>query len=233
MFDLISMSLAVTMPDLTILYWICMIVGGSLLVFSMLGAAHGHTDADFHADVSADADIDIHTDVDVHADVDADTADVGHGDADAEHGDAASLATWLSVRFLVYFVAVFGVLGVVFTYLTDVSGAGTLGVAVLGGLVAGQGVHQLFRKLRRSSSDSATTVKDYLNQIGRVSIAITHPRKGEIAIQVRSYERYIPATAKHPDTTFKVGEEVAVVGYHAGVAEVISREEFEFLTNKG
>ena len=223
MFDLILMSLAVTIPDLTILYWICMIVGGSLLVLSILGAAEGDADVDFDADLSLDADVDV--DVDVDTDLSADDVGVGHG-------GVGSLATWLSVRFLVYFVAVFGVLGVVFTYLTSTGRPATLGVAALGGLVAGQGVHQLFRKLKQSSGNSTTTVEDYINKIGRVSISVTSEQKGEIALRVRRSDRYIPALAKHADATFKTGDEVAVVEYCGGVAEVVSREEFEFLTKK-
>lgn len=225
MFDLILMSLAITMPDLTILYWICMIVGGSLLVLSMVGAAEGDADVDFDADVSFDADVDVDVDADVDTDFSADHVGAGPG-------GVGSLATWLSVRFLVYFVAVFGVLGVVFTYLTSTGRSGTLGISVLGGLIAGQGVHQLFRKLKQTSGDSTPTVEDYLNKIGRVSIPVTSAQKGEIALRVRRSDRYIPALAKHADATFKAGDEVAVVEYRGGVAEVISREEFEFLTKK-
>ncbi len=225
MIDLNYLALAVAFPDLTVLYWICMIVGGSLLAFSMLGAFGGHADTDFDADFDADFDVD----------VDAGDVDVaGAGDAlvGAGYADAASLAAWLSIRFVVYFTAVFGVLGVVLTYLSDNTPMTTAGVAVLGGLVVGQGVHQLFRKLKRSSSNSATTSADYEDKIGRVSATITYPRKGEIAISVRSRERFVPAVAKHPDTTFGVGDEVGVVAYRGGVAEVVSRKEFEFLAHK-
>lgn len=245
MIDLNYMALAVAFPDLTVLYWICMIVGGSLLLFSMLGAFGGHADTDFDVDTGFDADFDADFDVDaaggldveadIEVDVDAGDVDVAAGaDAHVDGGlaDATSLAAWLSIRFVVYFTAVFGVLGVVFTYLSDNSPTTTAGVAALGGLVVGQGVHQLFRKLKRSSSNSATTREDYEDRIGRVSATITYPRKGEIAISVRSRERFVPAVAKHPDTTFGVGDEVGVVTYRGGVAEVVSRKEFEFLTHK-
>ncbi|MCH8148178.1 MAG: hypothetical protein IH987_09345 [Planctomycetes bacterium] len=235
MIGLNYLTLAVAFPDLTVLYWICMIVGGSLLAFSMLGAFGGHADADF--DVDAAGGLDVEADVEVDVDVDAGEIDVdvaAGADAhfDSGYTDAASLTAWLSIRFVVYFTAVFGVLGVVLTYLSDNSPTTTAGVAALGGLLVGQGVHQLFRKLKRSSSNSATTDADYTDKIGRVSATITHPRKGEIAISVRSRERFVPAVAKHPDTTFSVGDEVGVVAYRGGVAEVVSRKEFEFLTHK-
>ena len=230
MIDLNYLALAVAFPDLTVLYWICMIVGGSLLAFSMLGAFGGHADTDFDADFDVDAAGGLDVEADIEVDVDA----AGAGDAlvGAGYADAASLAAWLSIRFVVYFTAVFGVLGVVLTYLSDNSPTTTAGVAVLGGLVVGQGVHQLFRKLKQSSSNSATTNADYVDKIGRVSATITHPRKGEIAISVRRRQRFVPAVAKHPDTTFGVGDEVGVVAYRGGVAEVVSRKEFEFLSHK-
>ena len=237
MIDLNYLALAVAFPDLTVLYWICMIVGGSLLAFSMLGAFGGHADTDFDADFDVDAagGLDVEADIEVDVDVDAGDIEVaGAGDAlvGAGYADAASLAAWLSIRFVVYFTAVFGVLGVVLTYLSDNSPTTTAGVAVLGGLVVGQGVHQLFRKLKRSSSNSATTSADYVDKIGRVAATITYPRKGEIAISVRRRQRFVPAVAKHPDTTFGVGDEVGVVAYRGGVAEVVSRKEFEFLSHK-
>ena len=226
MFECVLMSLAVAVPDLTILYWVCAIVGGSLLAMSMLGAADGHADVEFDADVSFDADADLAVDGSVEA------GDVGDGDTLSEVEGASLLATWLSIRFLVYFVAVFGLVGLVFTYLSDLGRAVTFGAAAGGGLVIGQAVHQLFRKLKQASGNSATTVADYVDKAGRVSVAIVHPNKGEVSIRIRSGTRYIPAVAKNPDTNFPIGAEVVVVGYLGGVAEVVSREEFEFINDK-
>jgi len=248
-------QLAVTFPDLTTLYVVCAIVGGSLLLISTMSFFGGDADADVDADtdfdvdgnvdldgigaevdVDADADIDADVDMDADADVDADvhveTADAADAHAGAGHVGAMGLASWLSVRFLVYFCAVFGILGIVLTYMTDYAPGMTFGVSLAGGIVVGQGVHQLFRKLKKSSSNSATTEADYVNQVGRVSVTITYPQKGEVAIPVRSNERFVPAVAKHPDTNFKVGEEIGVIAYRGGVAEVVSREEFDFLTHK-
>lgn len=236
-------QLAVTFPDLTTLYVVCAIVGGSLLLISTMSFFGGDADADFDADgagaLDADTDFDVDGDVDldgIGADVDVDvhveTTDAAGVHVGAGHGGAMGLASWLSVRFLVYFCAVFGILGIILTYMTDYVRGTTFGVSLAGGIVVGQGVHHLFRKLKKSSSNSATTEADYVNQVGRVSVTITHPRKGEVAIPVRMRERFVPAVAKHPGATFKVGEEIGVIAYHGGLAEVVSREEFEFLTHR-
>ena len=228
---------------LTTVYWACAVVGVGLMLVSALGGHHadGDVDVDFHVDVDVDAGAGIDTDfsadvdADVGVDVHADGGIDGPADGDLAHhadgiaAEASSLATWFSIRFLVFFVAVFGLLGVVLTHMTQAGPLGTFGVAVLGGLVAGQGVHQLFRALRRSSGNTAPSLADYVNKTARVTIAIKPPDRGEIALNVRGGQRYVPATSRRSDTSFNVGDEVAVVDYRGNAAEVVSRKEFEFL----
>jgi hypothetical protein len=93
-------------------------------------------------------------------------------------------------------------------------------------------VHQLLRRLRQSSGDSTPSPEDYVDKIARVTVTVTSDKQGEISLLVGRAERYIPAVAKHADQTFSPGQHVGVVAYNSGVAEVISREEYEFLTNK-
>lgn len=210
MIDAVLMNPAVSLPALTAIYWICLIVGGGLLAIGSLAGGD--------ADVGVDADVDV--DVDVDADVDA-------GDA-----HAASLAGWFSMQFAVFFMATFGLVGVVMTYLMEQGAGVDFGVALVGGLVVGQGVHQLLRKLRRSSGDSTPKLEDYVDKLGRVTIPVTADKQGEVAIRVGRAERFIAAVSKHADQTFNPGQQVGVVAYHSGVAEVISREEYEFLKDK-
>lgn len=234
MWETALINMVTVLPMLLGLYWICLIVGGGLLLIS---AFAGH---DSHADVSGDVSFDAHADVDVdvHGEMPADIhvetdASLDHADgAHLEHIHASSLASWFSIRFVIFFAAVFGLVGVVLTHLTDARQSVTLGAALVGGLVLGQGVHQLFRQLRRSSGDSTPRAQDYIDQPARVTVTITHPRKGEVALQVGRGERFVPAVAQRPDTTFSVGQEVVVVDYRGGIAEVVSREEHEFLTDK-
>ena len=104
-------------------YWICMIVGGGLLLVSVLGGHGSDTDVDVDAGLDADVDVGAGFDTDVHADFDTDLhtdfqAD-GALDADVDsaahaehlaagHGGIAGLSTWFSMRFVVFFLAVFG-----------------------------------------------------------------------------------------------------------------------------
>lgn len=226
MFDaaLLSLLLADVATVLTASYWGGLIIGGGLLVVSILGGHDSDVDVDVDAGFDFDADADLDFDVDADAGVDVDLGtDVAH----AAHGGFADLTTWFSLRFVVFFAAVFGAIGVILTYLTGLHPGITFVIALAVGLLVGQGVHQTFRLIRRTSGDSAPRPQDYVNKLARVTIAISHPQKGEVALQVRGARRFVPAVTSDAGQSFKVGDEVVVVGYRAGVARVVSREEFE------
>jgi membrane protein implicated in regulation of membrane protease activity len=224
------LSLADAAYALTAAYWICFIVGGGLLLVSVLGGGD-HGSVDVHADTG----FDFHADTDAHVEFDAGGAtaadadlhvDTGHFDAGHAHG-VAGVATWFSMRFVVFFLAIFGAFGLVLSYLTRASVWTGFGVALVAGLVVGQVVHQVFRAIQRGSGNSTPQPQDYVNKLARVTIPIRHPDPGEIVIQVRSAERYLPAVACGTDRSHGAGDQVVVVGYRGGVAQVISRQEFE------
>ncbi len=240
------LAAAFTTGGISMIYWACAVVGLGLLIVSTLGAS----DADVDVDVGLNADVDIDVSADVGVDADVDLAPdlhtdaAGGADADVAHdhpaetglaGDASSLATWFSIRFVVFFLAAFGALGVVLTYLTDIGPPTVFIVSLVVGAVAGQAVHHLFRKIQRTSGNTAPSAADYENKIARVTVAVGHSQKGEITLNVRGGQRYVPALARRPDATFKIGDCVAVVSYRGGAAQVVAREEFEFMkdTEKG
>jgi hypothetical protein len=103
-------------------------------------------------------------------------------------------------------------------------------LALVGGVLMGQIAHQTFRYLMRNSTDGAPQLTDYLNKPARVTIAIHPPRRGEVALQIGNSERFLAAVAKREDDSFKIGQEVAVVGFRAGTAIVVTRAEHEFVT---
>jgi hypothetical protein len=210
MFDATVTTIAVGLPVLTGVYWVCLILGGGLLIISAIGGG----DSDGGVDVDVDADVSVDTDVDMG------------------HAHATSLANWLSVHFAVFFMAMFGLVGVTLTHLTAQSTAVTLASALAGGIVVGQGAHQILRRLRRSSGDSTPKPEDYVNKLARVTIDVSGPKGGEVALRVGRAERFVRAVPRHSDQTFSSGALVGVVGYHDGVAEVVSREEYDFLKNK-
>ena len=222
------------LPSLAGIYVVCLVVGGGLLIISTALGGHGH------ADVDADglAGVDLHVDADaggldvdadgLHADgVDAHADDVSAGHADAD--SAVSLATWFSLRFLIYFIAVFGLIGTVLTYMSGMQNAAVLAWAVVVGFVVGQTVHQTLRYVSRTSGDSSVQVSDYLHKPARVTIAITSGSRGEVAVRVRDGERFVPAVAKHGNERFDIGQTVVIASFSAGTADVISQKEDEFM----
>lgn len=212
---ILAASLLATM---TTIYWICAILGGGLLVISTM--------------TGGDADVGGHVDADFDVDVDAGDVSIEHaGHLDAASAGAMSLSAWLSMRFVVFFMAVFGIVGLGLTYLTEsgVSAGLTLGIALVAGVCVGQIVHQFVRAVQRNSGDSTPRPQDYVNKLARVNIAFSAPDKGEVALQVRGTKRYVPAVAKRSEAAFARGDDVVVVSYRGGVAEVVSREDFEQL----
>ncbi len=203
-------------PGLTMIYIICLIVGGGVLVVSTVFGGDG--------DAGLDADVDVDVDIDVDADVAAEGAEAGAA-------PSLSLSTWFSMQFVVYFVAAFGLVGTVLTYTSTVGSAGTLVASLAAGLVIGQGVHQLMRALRRSSGDSKAMRRDFVNKPARVTIAIKPPERGEVALQVRGREKFVPAWAQRTDDRFEAGSSVVIVTFANGTAHVVSQEEYEFVTD--
>ncbi len=211
-------ALVATTSTLTTIYWACAVLGVGILLFSSLSGAQGGGDG--AADVDPGG-----VDADVGHTGDASGADFHHG------GGLSTLSTWLSLRFVFFFVAVFGSLGVILSNLSELEERWTLGIALVGGVVVGQTVHQVFRRLRRSEGNSAPEAEDYLNQVGQVTVAIRPPQQGEVAIDVRGGQRFVPAMSRHADIGFTVGDEVVVLGYRHGVAEVVSHKEAQFLSS--
>ncbi|WP_165953249.1 NfeD family protein [Deinococcus sp. S9] len=100
------------------IYLLCLIVGGGLLVLSLLGGHHG--------------------DLSGHG--------LDHG-MDTDHPDAGDLASWFSLRALVSFAAFFGLAGVM-GGLAGLSGPGRLVVALVTGLAVGALTAFAFRLAR-------------------------------------------------------------------------------------
>lgn len=197
------------------LYLVCMIVGGGMLLISTVFG--GEADADLDVDLDVDADFDIDTDM-------TDAAGAGH----ASH---LALSDWFSMSFVVYFVACFGVVGSVLTHLADMTPPPVLLWAVLSGLVVGQGVHHLMRKVKKAEAVPPASAKDYANKTARVTIATKSGSVGEVALMVRGRERFVAARTKRDDDEFKINDQVVVVAFVNGTAEIISKKEYEFVTD--
>lgn len=208
------------------IYIICLIVGGGLLLVSAIFSGHHAGDVSLdHATPDAAFD---HAPADLEHHAAADGHHAGHNG----HSTPFTLASWFSIQFAIYFCAVFGLVGTTLTYASNVSSGWVLAAALATAIVAGQLVHQSMRFLRRTGRGSEISATDFLNKPARVTITIDPPRHGEVAVPLHSGERFVSATAKRTHDRFRVGDRVVVVNFSNGVAEVVSREEFDFVSGK-
>ncbi len=212
---------------MTSLYIICLIVGGGLLLVSTLfsGSGTGEVDVDgatstdFSGDVSAG---DFNHDLSHHG--------PHHDVAPLKSSSPLSLTNWFSMQLVVYFMAVFGLVGTTMTFVGRGRANRVIWIAAVSGLIAGQAVHQLLRWLKRSGVGSESHSGDFVNQPARVTMTIEPGRRGEVAVKVGPGERYVAAKARRGDERFPAGEKVVIAGYAAGLAEVVSTKEHEFIT---
>jgi hypothetical protein len=211
-------------------YIICLIVGGGLLLLSSVFSGHHGGDVSFDQGVPH-ATFD-HPTPHFDHNVSTDSHHVDHSISHGDHASHFSLATWFSIQFVIYFVAVFGLVGTTLSYGSDVASGWVLVAAFLAAVLVGQLVHQSMRFLKRTGQGSEISTADFVNKPARVTITINPPRHGEVAVPLHSGERFVSAVAKRPDDKFRVGDRVVVVTFRNGVAEVVSKEEYEFVSGK-
>jgi hypothetical protein len=189
------------------LYLFSLVLGGGLLVLSLLG---GEGDAD-----APDADFQAHSDVDVHVDADA---GAGHS-----HFGAGGLVLGLfKPRNLVFLLATFGITGSLLTWL-GLGRATTLGLAIGMGAAAMVLTHAVFTWIRRS--DAAVEVlsdADLEGSIARVVLPLAPGVAGQIACIAGGREVYLTARlAADVSESLATGSEVVILRTGDGIAEVI------------
>lgn len=145
------------------LYLFALIIGGGLLVFSLIA---GHGDADgMEADADADADV---------------TADA-HADVDGDGVDWIALQSFLSIRTLLYLLAGFGATGTLMELLTAASPGIAFIWAALTGIIAAIIATSIYAWVRGSDSGEVPTDPDYLvGATARVVLPVVHGRRGKI-----------------------------------------------------
>jgi membrane protein implicated in regulation of membrane protease activity len=199
------------------LYLFALVLGGILLGASMLlGGSEGDGEAGHAADSHADVD-----GGHVHASHAADghAAD-GH---DASGGFESFLVAFLSMRFWTFFLAFFGLTGIVLDGFGLV--ANTIVSAVIAtamGAGSGASAVWIMRRVRADDSNSAAHARDFVGKTGRVMVGFGPGQTGKVRVEVRGSTidvLAIPIDA----TTFGAKEEVIIVemeGMRAKVARL-------------
>lgn len=162
------------------LYLVALLLGGTLLVFTLiLGAV---ADADHDGEVDFDHDVVADVDIDVDADADA--------DVDHDLGGLDAVLGWLpitSIRFWTFFTAFFGGTGVAL-YGLEVFSSHAIIAPIAGGMgwVAGFSVVHMLRTLRKNQTTSGLGMNDYMGATGTVTIKVAQGSTGSVRLKLKN-----------------------------------------------
>jgi membrane protein implicated in regulation of membrane protease activity len=170
----------------------------------------------------ASADFDV--DVDIDADLDMDL-DGGGGALDS---GLDLLGALLSFRSLVFFMAFFGLTGIVMTWL----GAGTALAVILAvaiGLFTAYINTKLLRYLKRTSVSSRLPDSRIAGNAATVVVPISDDSRGKISVDINGQRLYLiatPFTSGRGDT-YAIGDTVVIVEVDRGSALVTAMDDLD------
>ena len=214
-------------------YIACLVVGGVLVGASLLlGHDGGDAEHELEAGGDADAEHDLDQDADHEVSHEADHDAAHEADHDvgqaADHGhDGVSVALqaagaagalWLpffSTRFWTFFLAFFGLTGVVLSGLHLAGAILTLTLAVLVGLGTGTTAAYAIRRLRSHAVGVVEGMQDFIGRDGVVLLPVSRERPGQIRIQAAGRDVDLLAFT----------DEVEPIAAHEKVLLIESRED--------
>lgn len=207
------------------LYLASAIIGWAFVGLFLFGGIDTDVDADFDADLDADFDADLDADFDADLDADVDAGIAGPGFASSIASAGLSL---LSFRSVMFFLAFFGLTGIVLNVI-DASFLATLIAAIGVGVFAWVFNSFVFRALKVADVSSSLKEADLQGAMGQVVLPISPGHRGRISIEVGDQRRYLTA-APHDATkqsSFGVGDAIVVVGLDKGIALVTAIDVLE------
>jgi membrane protein implicated in regulation of membrane protease activity len=181
-------------------YAICAVVGGLLILMSLLGGDHG-TD---HAEVSLDHDV---------------SADAGH------EGDLSHEGPWLpflSLRFWSYGLAGFGVIGLILQLMGRVPLAMIPWIAGAFGLSLGLAIAWTLRQLSKNALNSGAGIDDLLGMEAEVTVPIRGMESGRIRATIKGDIIDMLAITDEPSALMP-GSPVYIVSVEGDRVKVMSR----------
>lgn len=154
-------------------------------------------------------------------DADSQAQHFDHGVSDA-HGTLAGLFTaFLSLRFWMFFLAFFGLTGLLLDGLDLVDNTVALAAAVFMGLVTGQATVAVFRRLAHSETSTAASAADYIGRTGRVLVGFGPGGLGKLRLVLKGTTVDVLATTED-ERPFKPDDEALVIAMNDTTA-VVSR----------
>lgn len=162
------------------IYLTSLIIGGVLLGASILLGGHDDADLDASGDVDGDLGADAELDIDADGGLDKDVDPTGHGDF------SGVLFSFLSLRFWTFFLAFFGLTGIVLGSLNLVSSDWLGFLLALGmGLSTGLGATAIIRRLSADHTGRAVSSRDYIGKTARVIVPFEGQGVGKIRVDIK------------------------------------------------
>ena len=210
-----------------------LIMGLGTVALQLLLAGHGDAGADAGHDLAVDADAGAHdlaADADVH-DLAADAAPGTELEASASHdalhaAGGGFLPIFLSLRFWVFWLMAFGMVGTILHYLQLAPLLVIPFVAAATGLASGLFATWSFRALARTATQSGSSSSDAIGHVGKVLVPCTRAERGKVRIELRGQTLDYLATTD--DEALAAGELVLVEEMRDGTVHV-SRAPAEFV----
>lgn len=192
-------------------YIFCAVLGIPLVLLF----AFGGSDADGGLELDGGIDADLGADVGA----DLDLADV---DASGSVGDATALFRRIPVSSYAMFLAFFGGVGVVTTWLGGAA-VSTLILAAVLGVLAGFINTAMFSYLRNTDSDSQLTDRQIEGRVATVSVPIDAGKRGRVWFDTGDERVQLTAGSvdELPSQAFDRGEQVVIVEMNNGIAKVM------------
>lgn len=195
---------------LVYVYLFSFALGGLLLLASILLGDRDSGHADAHVDSDAEAGPGSGQGID-------------HG-VPGSHGSLAGVFTaFLSMRFWMFFLAFFGLTGLVLDGL-DLIASSTLALvlSLAMGLATGQATVAVFRHLSASETSTAAGAHDYVGKSGRVLVGFGPGNLGKLRLTLKGTTVDVLATSDEAQP-FAVGDSALVIQMNDTTA-VVARE---------
>lgn len=151
---------------------------------------------------------------------DAQAQHFDHGVGDGHGGLAGLFTAFLSLRFWMFFLAFFGLTGLVLDGLDLVDSPTAALLAALGmGLLTGQGTVLVFRRLAQSETSTAAASADYIGRSGRVLVGFGPGALGKVRLVLKGTTVDVLATSDD-ERAFQPGDEALVIAMNDTTAVV-------------
>ncbi|HXH59916.1 MAG TPA: NfeD family protein [Fimbriimonadaceae bacterium] len=206
------------------IYIVLGVIGGGLMIVSAVtGLFHGGVDLDHSPALEADHQIDFQHDVST-TEVTSHTIEVLHT-LDGGVGFHDFWLAFVSMRFVIYFMGVFGVMGMLLTFFTGWVEPAIFIWSAATALFIGYGGSFLYRMLGAEGVTSGVTASDYVGALGSVLVAPRNGALGKVRVTIKGDVLDLLALSEG-EKGLEKGDEIVVVSLEGNKVLVAKRTDY-------